>query len=161
MHDVAGETLESIDVAPRLFPTTEVSVQFVGRRGQRLQELLRRRAADGGVNSRACSSSTAAQAPPDILAPEHREGCRDGVHGPTQIPLAQQRDLLGYFRFQRIGIGRVVPGTNQRGQRLLKPREVAVVRRGNEGTDGEILRVLQDADRMQSTRGFAAVLYIS
>ena len=41
LHDVAGEALKAIDVAPRRLPRAEVGRQLVGRRGQRLQQLLR------------------------------------------------------------------------------------------------------------------------
>ena len=48
------------------------------------------------------SSALAAHAPAHILAPEHRQRRRHRCRAPAQIPLAQQGDLIGQFRFQRI-----------------------------------------------------------
>ena len=69
------------------------------------------------------------------------------IHGPAQIPLAQQRDLLGQFRLQRIAGGSRVPRLEQRRDRLLEPRQIAVVRRGDQRIEREILLVLQHPDR--------------
>ena len=41
LHDVAGQPLEAIDVAPRRLPGSEIGREFVGRRGQRLREAAR------------------------------------------------------------------------------------------------------------------------
>src|SRR5450759_2544383 len=49
LHDVAGEALESIDIAPRRLPTSEVGREPVGRRRERLQEWLGGGLGDGVV----------------------------------------------------------------------------------------------------------------
>src|ERR1035438_3464587 len=38
LHDVAGEALEAVDVAPRRCPRPEIGGEFIGRRNQSLQE---------------------------------------------------------------------------------------------------------------------------
>ena len=54
LHDVAGETLEAIDVAPRRSPVPEVGREFIGRRVERCEmeaerRIRRLRRLDGGV----------------------------------------------------------------------------------------------------------------
>src|ERR1035437_6792867 len=41
LHDVAGEALESIDLAPRRLPASEIGRKPVARRRQRFEQLLR------------------------------------------------------------------------------------------------------------------------
>ena len=104
LDDVAGEALEAVDVAPRRLPGSEV-----GLRACRTPP----RATCSSCSAGACwrchrrrdappRRASAAHATADILAPEHRERRGNGVDAPAQIPLAQQRDLLGQFRLQRI-----------------------------------------------------------
>ena len=65
------------------------------------------------------------------------------------------------FAFSGFDGGVRVPCLDQRGHRLLEPGEIAVVRRGDQRVDREILLVLQNADRVQAARGFAALLDVS
>src|SRR5205823_6438130 len=61
LHDVTGETLEAIDLAPRRFPAAKVRGELVRRFGQRLESLFDDRA------------------PAERFAPEHSERGGDGV----------------------------------------------------------------------------------
>jgi len=95
----------------------------------------------------------------EIIAPEDRQRGWHGVHAPAQIPWAQESDLIGEFDFQR-SVRRVVPSFHQAWDGLFKPGEIGIVSSGDQRTDGEVFRVLQDLDGVKSTRGFAAVLYV-
>ena len=110
-------------------------------------------------------SSTAPAPPPPRAATSSPQNTASdvgiGVHCPAQVPLAQQGDLLGHFRLQRIGGRRLVPGLDQRRDGLLEPREVAVERRRDQRVEREILPVLEDPDGVQAARRFAAGLDIS
>ena len=162
MDDVVGEALEAIDVAPRRLPGSEIGLQLVGRRGQRLQQLIRRPRCDvvleRAARRRASAAATRGAA---ALSPQKTASDVGTEFTPQrQIPLAQQRDLLGGLRLQRIRVRRRVPGLDQRGHGLLEPRQVAVEGRGDQRVEREILLVLQHANRVQAARRFAAALHV-
>src|SRR5581483_2048223 len=75
-------------------------------------------------------------------------------------PGFQHRDLISKFCFQRIGRWRLLPCSNQCGNRFLKPCEIAVVSRRSQSLDREVSLVLQDADRMQTTWRFDAIVHV-
>src|SRR6185312_11511036 len=68
---------------------------------------------------------------------------------PTVIPLAQDRDLLGELRLERIGRSSIVPRLDQWWNHDRERRQIAVVRGCTQRLDREILPVGQNADRMQ------------
>src|ERR1017187_3983231 len=65
LDDVAGEALESIDLAPWRLPASEVGGDPVGCRGERLQQLL-----GGGLGDGSAYAPPAAH----ILAPQNNQG---------------------------------------------------------------------------------------
>src|SRR5471032_2374719 len=78
--DVCGETLKSIDVAPRRLPTPEVAGQLVGGRGECLEPLVGRSVAGGVVIDGEARRPRAGGHPPsEILGPE--DGKRSGYGG--------------------------------------------------------------------------------
>src|SRR5439155_26058852 len=73
LHDVAGETLEPVDVSPRRLPRAEVRGELVGRRRQRLEHLLwarLRRVAPPAAATSPAASAGAARAASHLLVPE-------------------------------------------------------------------------------------------
>src|SRR5579875_1733887 len=74
LFDIAGEALESIDIAPRRLPGAEIGGEFIGCCGQRFQQLFGRRAAgDVSLNRYACLSRLRAHMSLDFLAPKNRQ----------------------------------------------------------------------------------------
>src|SRR6185437_11062218 len=87
-----------------------------------------------------------------LCAPEYRQRSWNRIHAPTVIPLAQERDLLGELRLERVGRRRIVPRLDQRWNHDRERRQIAVIRGCTQRLDREILLVGQNADRMQPTR---------
>ncbi|MCG3162546.1 MAG: hypothetical protein JMDDDDMK_03813 [Acidobacteria bacterium] len=157
MRDVGAQPLKAIDLAPRRFPASEVSREFVRRRRERLQQLFSRRFAGDVI--RRCQAP-ASHSALNVFGPEHGERSRNGRHRPAQIPRAQQRNLFRRFRLERIGRGRLVPRFDQRGNRFLEPGQITVVSRRDQRIEREIFFALQHSDRVMPARRFNARINI-
>src|SRR5579863_16752 len=68
LYDVPGEPLEPVDIAPGRLPGSEIGLEFVGCRGQCLQQLFS--GSGGDAILRGPASSASANAPANVLAPE-------------------------------------------------------------------------------------------
>src|ERR1700735_3984094 len=96
----------------------------------------------------------------DVFAPEDGEGRRDGGYAPAIVPCAEEGDLTGEFRFQRVGDWSIVPCLEQRGDWLFEPGKIAVVGGCNQRIEGEVFFVLQDADSVEATGRLCAGFHI-
>src|SRR5579884_103330 len=86
-NEVVVEALESIDLAPRGFPGTEICGEFFRSTGQSLEQLFRRTIRRYIVSR--CNSFVATllpEASPNVLTPEDCKRCRNRIHAPAQIP---------------------------------------------------------------------------
>ena len=152
LDDIAGESLEAVDVAPWRIPLAEIGGEFVGGGGQGLQQLL---GCGPGADSVVASNALA-----KIFGPEYGQRSGDGGDGPAMIPCAEEGDLIFQFRLQRTGRGCLVPSLEQRGNGLIEPGQVAVIRSGKQCVQREIPAVLKHPDGMEPPGGFAATFHI-
>src|SRR6185437_3570257 len=86
-------------------------------------------------------------------APEYRQRSWNRIDAPTVVPLAQDRDLLGELRLERIGRRSIVPRLDQWWNHDRECRQIAVIRGRAQRLDREILLVGQNADRMEPACG--------
>ena len=157
LDEVARQSLEAVDVAPGRLPRAEVGGKFVRSFGQRLQENVGNNfGADVVAQVDASFSRVRAEAALQVVSPKHGERRGHGGCAPTQLPAAQRVNLLRGLRLQGIIARRSVPGFDQRGDRPLKPRQIAVVGGGDERIERKILFVLQHTDGVHAARGFSA-----
>ena len=112
---------------------------------ERVEQLLGGRARRDVVVDATCLArrASAPHAAPDLLAPEDGERRRHRRRRPAQIPRAQQRDLLGELRLQRIRLpARCRTPRAAAGAVASNAGEIAVVRRGDQRLEREVLLVL-------------------
>src|SRR5688572_25303337 len=94
LDDVAGEPLETIDLAPRNLPASVVPGELGGSGRQRAQQLGRGGTGrDVFVSRHACPSGRAADGTAHLIAPGDRQGGGDRALGPAEIPFTQGPDL--------------------------------------------------------------------
>ncbi len=139
--DVVGQALEAVDLAPRRLPAAEIGSELVGRRGQRLEPLLRRRFRGGVVvGGHAGLLRFGGDAAPEDLVPRRRPAAVG-----TEFT-AQRRSQLrstsicpASFGLERVCRRQGVVVREQRRQKLVEFRQIAVERRGEERVDREVL----------------------
>ena len=85
-----------------VFQLPKSACEFIGRRGERLQQLLGGRACDRVVRRRRLRPRPPPASRRRISSPQKTASeVGTEIHRPAEIPLAQQVDLLGEFRLQR------------------------------------------------------------
>ena len=100
-------------------------------------------------------------APPHLLAPEHRQRSRHRSPRPIADPTRARAPICAAtFAFSGSPLRQPVPRLDQRRQRLIEPRQITVIRRRNQRVQREVLLRAQHPHRMQPARDSPSRLHI-
>ncbi len=102
LNDIAGETLEAVYLAPGGSPISKVALECSRCCGQCLEVMGRARWTGNIVRARhAGITGIVPDTSHHLGAPVDGQRSRDGVDSPTEIPVAQDADLLGHLCSER------------------------------------------------------------
>ena len=161
LHDVAGEPLEAVDVAPRRVPLAEVGRQLVDGRGQRGQALLARGLRSQEVVHRHPPlASLGSHARPHVLAPEHRHRRGHRRHRPPVVPPAQGLHCIGQPGLERARRGQPIVVFQQQRQLHRQLRQVAVERGRNQRLLCKALLAVEHHDGVHAARVLRSCVHV-
>ncbi len=155
LYQIAGQTLEAVDLAPRRLPGAEVGAELGGCAHQPFEALARRqRGLDVVEHQHFPGLGNGTESGRQVLGPVY---CQRGRHRVQRVPHvpAAQRGNLRRQRWPQWIVGRqVVVRDKQLRQQRLERRQRGVVGRRDQAVDGEILAVFHHPHGVDAARVF-------